>query len=99
MRWIAIFEDKPEALAIRQANQDAHVAYLEAHRHQIRLAGGLRDEPGAPPHGGLWIIDNIADRAEAVRLVENDPFFVAGLRASYRLQAWGFAPCYVDVVL
>jgi uncharacterized protein YciI len=99
MRWVAIFSDKPGALAIREANAQAHFDYLERHREQIRLAGGVRDEPGGPPDGGLWILDNIGDRAEAVRLCEDDPFFVAGLRASYVLKAWGFAPCYEDVVL
>ena len=55
MRWIAIFEDKPGALAIRTAQSEAHFDYLEKHRDQIRLAGGVRDEPGGPPDGGLWI--------------------------------------------
>ena len=99
MRWIAIFEDKPGALDIRAAQAEAHFDYLEQHRDQIRLAGGVRDEPGGPPDGGLWIMDNIADRAEAVRLCEEDPFFTAGLRKSYVLKAWGFAPCYADVML
>lgn len=99
MRWVAIFADRPGALAIREASAAAHFDYLEAHRDQIRLAGGVRDEPGGPPDGGLWILDNIRDRAEAVRLCEEDPFFTAGLRQSYVLKAWGFAPCYADVEL
>jgi len=99
MRWVAIFTDKPGALAIREARAEAHFDYLEAHRDQIRLAGGVRDEPGGPPDGGLWILDNLKDRTEAVRLCEEDPFFTAGLRQSYVLKAWGFAPCYADVEL
>ena len=99
MRWVAIFTDRPGALAIREASAAAHFDYLEAHRDQIRLAGGVCDDPGGPPDGGLWILDNIRDRAEAVRLCEEDPFFTAGLRQSYVLKAWGFAPCYADVEL
>jgi uncharacterized protein YciI len=99
VRWVAIFTDRPGALAIREANAQAHFDYLEKHRGQIRLAGGVRDEPGGPPDGGLWILDNIGDRAEAVRLCEDDPFFRAGLRQGYVLKAWGFAPCYEDVML
>ena len=99
MRWIVIFEDRPGALAIREANAEAHFDYLERHRDQIRLAGGVRDEPGGPPDGGLWILDNIANRADAVRLCEADPFFTACLRQRSVLKAWGFAHCYADVTL
>jgi uncharacterized protein YciI len=99
MRWVAIFTDKPGALAICAARTEAHFEYLERHREQIRLAGCVRDEPDGPPDGGLWILDNISDRAEAVRLCEEDPFFTSGLRQSYVLKAWGFAPCYADVVI
>lgn len=99
MRWIAIFTDNPNALDIRESNAQAHFDYLERHRDKIRLAGGVRDEPELPPDGGMWILDNIAGREEAVRLCEDDPFFTAGLRQSYVLKAWGFAPCYADVVL
>ena len=98
MRWVAIFVDRPGALDIRSANAEAHFAYLAAHRDQIRLAGGVRDAPDLPPDGGLWILDNVT-HADAVRLCEEDPFFTAGLRASYVLKAWGHAPCYDDVAL
>lgn len=83
MRWVAIFTDRSGALDIRAAHAEAHFAYLEAHRDKIRIAGGLRNELGAPPDGGLWILDNISGREEAVQLCEADPFFVAGLRKSY----------------
>jgi uncharacterized protein len=85
MRWIAIFTDKPGALQVREAQSAAHFAYLEKHREQIRLAGGVRDAPGGLPDGAL------------VRLCEEDPYFTSGLRQSYVLKAWGFAPCYADV--
>ena len=94
MRWVAIFQDKPGALDIRAAQSEAHFAYLERHREKIRLAGGVRDEPGGPPDGGLWILDNITYRAEAVRLCEYDPFFTAGLRASYVFNYLCFATWY-----
>ena len=98
MRWVAIFVDRPGALHIREREAQAHFAYLEQHRDQIRLAGGVRDHEGDPPDGGLWIMDNVT-REDAVRLCEEDPFFTAGLRQSYVLKAWGYAPCYADVVL
>ena len=49
-------------------------------------------KPGAtlPAPTKIW--------SEAYDLIV-DPFFVAGLRASYVLKAWGFAPCYADVAV
>lgn len=96
-RWVAIFEDDPAAAHVRREQRDPHFAYLSAHAARIRLGGGLRAAPTDDVWvGGLWIID--ADtREEAVRLCEEDPFFVHGLRKSYRLLAWGRAPGYGEV--
>jgi uncharacterized protein YciI len=95
-RWAAIFEDHPGGDAIRVAHKAAHLAYLEASRDRVRIAGGLRDPDDAEWSGSLWIID--ADtREEAVRIVENDPYFRGGLRQSYRLLAWGRAPAFGEV--
>jgi len=36
---------------------------------------------------------------EAVRLIEQDPYFQLGRRKGYRLLVWGKAPCYGTVSL
>jgi hypothetical protein len=59
------------------------------HVKEIALAGGLRDEPGAPYVGGLWIME-VASKERAVQLIEGDPFFQAE-RRPYRLLVWGKA--------
>lgn len=41
----------------------------------------------------------VDSKSEAVSLVEGDPYFLLGLRKSYRLLVWGRAPCYWDVHL
>lgn len=99
-RWVAIFEDKPEAEAgwVRRDHAEAHFAYLAQHADRIRLGGGLRPEPGAWFTGGLWVLE-VENRAEAEALVQGDPYFSLGLRRSYSLFLWGKAPCYGDVVL
>jgi uncharacterized protein YciI len=95
-RWAAIFEDNPEAPNVRQAQRDAHFAYLARHADRILLAGGLRPGEDAYWSGGLWIIE--ADtRADAAGLCEEDPFFVHGLRKGYQLFIWGRAPCYGEL--
>ncbi|MGE5530232.1 MAG: YciI family protein [Patescibacteria group bacterium] len=98
MRWVAIFDDREGAEAVRERYAEAHLAYLAKNRDRIRLAGGLRPAPDERCRGGLWVLEAVA-REEAIVLIENDPFFVHGLRKSYRLLIWGKAPCYDRVVL
>jgi hypothetical protein len=79
-------------------HHEAHFQYLALHADKIRIAGGLRSEPGGTFCGGLWVLE-IETRGEAVRLCEDDPCFKLGLRTGYRLYAWGKAPVYGDVIL
>lgn len=74
---------------VRQELGEDHLAYLRRHRPEIRLAGGLRQEPGGSFVGGLWVFD-VASRERAVELIEGDPYYRAHPRA-YRLLVWGDA--------
>ncbi|MGH2375763.1 MAG: YciI family protein [bacterium] len=98
MRWVAIFEDNEGLDSIRKAHASAHFEYLSANRDKIVIAGGLRPAPGEWYSGGLWVLE-VDSKNEAVRLVEGDPYFLLGLRKSYRLLVWGKAPCYETVSL
>jgi uncharacterized protein len=97
-RWVAIFDDDPKALKVRADHHEAHFQHLALHSEKIRIAGGLRPEPGGTFCGGLWVLE-VESREEAVRLCEGDPYFILGLRTGYRLYAWGKAPVYGEVVL
>lgn len=97
MRWIAIFDDKPGMLAVRQEREPRHLAYLREHENEILIAGGLREAPGASFVGGLWVLE-VASKDRAVELVENDPYFVPEHRG-YRLLTWGKALADKQVVL
>ena len=48
MRWVAIFEDAPQMLQVRQDHEPSHFEYLRAHEGEIVIAGGLRGIPGGP---------------------------------------------------
>lgn len=85
--FAAIFEDRADPDAIRAAHEAAHLAWLDRHRAAVRMAGALRPASGATPTGGLWLIE-ASDIEEARRICEEDPFFRAGLRTSYRLLHW-----------
>lgn len=89
MRFVVIFEDTPQMAAVRAAHEPAHLAFLEAHRDEIPMAGGLRNAHGGAYVGGLWVFE-VASRERAIALIESDPYFVAHARP-YRLLAWGKA--------
>ena len=74
---------------VRSQFEAEHFAYLDAHVDKILIAGGLRTSPGEPFIGGLWVLE-VAERDEAVRLIDLDPYHRQG-RRQYRLLAWGKA--------
>jgi uncharacterized protein len=97
MRIVVIFDDEPPMTEIRARLEPAHLAFLDAHRDEIKQAGGLRDVPDGPYVGGLWVFE-VASKARAVALIEADPYFVAH-RRPFRLLVWGKALPQYDVVM
>jgi uncharacterized protein len=97
MRWIALFEDTVDMLQVRSRHEAAHLDYLAAFEREILIAGGLRDVPGGPFVGGLWVLE-VSSRDRAIQLVERDPYFIHGGR-SYRLHVWGKALANKAVLL
>jgi uncharacterized protein YciI len=89
MRFIVIFEDTPEMATVREVSEPDHLAYLEANRNEIPMAGGLRNEHGGACVGGLWVFE-VSSRQRAVELIEKDPYYIGHPRP-YRLLAWGKA--------
>jgi len=97
MRFVVIFEDNPGMVAVRSTVEPAHLAFLEANRLEIPMAGGLRAEHGGAYTGGLWVFE-VASKERAVELIEGDPYFLACPR-KYRLLAWGKALPHHQVTL
>ena len=89
MRFVAIFEDDMEMSGIRKAVESAHLAFLEANRSEIPMAGGLRNDHSGSFVGGLWVFE-VKSKERAEELILNDPYFLAHPR-KYRLLAWGKA--------
>jgi uncharacterized protein len=97
MRLVAIFDDEPPMADIRARLEPAHLAFLEQHRKEIPMAGGLRDEPGGPYAGGLWVFE-VASKSRAIQLIEDDPYYQAH-RRPYRLLVWGKALPQYEVTM
>ncbi|WP_310566424.1 hypothetical protein [Hydrogenophaga sp.] len=56
-RWVVFFDDEPAMMAVRRAREPLHLAYLDRHADEIRIAGGLREAPGEAFVGGLWVLE------------------------------------------
>jgi hypothetical protein len=84
--YAVITEDAPGAAALRTEHLQAHLAHMQAVIGHFALAGPLKDESGVPT-GSLLIVK--ATTAEVARaLVEQDPYFAAGVWARLRVEAF-----------
>lgn len=84
--FAAICIDKPGQIDMRLATRAAHLAFLEAHKAQVKLGGPFLDE-AEKPVGSLLILD-CTDLASAQALLDADPYAKAGLFASVQLRPW-----------
>jgi uncharacterized protein YciI len=69
--------DKPEALDLRMATREAHLAYVRENAGAVKLAGPMLDEADGMA-GSLFILE-VADRAAALAFNAADPYQKAGL--------------------
>ncbi|MDR0781396.1 MAG: YciI family protein [Pseudomonadales bacterium] len=97
MRLVAIFEDSSQVAEVRRALEPEHLKFLEIHHGEIPMAGGLREEPGGPYVGGLWVFE-VTSRSRAIELIEKDPYHLACPR-KYRLLTWGKALSHLQVLM
>ena len=91
MQFFIYTEDKPDSLDIRQANRDAHIAWLKTQSDLVKLmtAGPWLDDEDVM-RGSMLIVE-----AENKDAVENwlslDPYRAAGLTASTLIKAYIWA--------
>jgi len=91
MRFAALFLDNATPADIDVALTRAHFDYLARHARQITMAGGLRPPEEGGFCGSLWVIE-VETEVEAQRLMDEDPYCLAGLRPNRTLYRWGEAP-------
>jgi uncharacterized protein len=86
MQYVLYCLDKPDGLAVRKANRDAHVAHLRGAIDHIIVAGPLLSD-GGDMIGSLIVVE-FADKAALDAFVANDPYAKAGLFQSVSVKAW-----------
>ncbi len=87
MPYVIRTRDKRDSAALRAETRAAHLAWLEQYTPRILAAGGFLDDEGNPDGGGMIVLDT-EDRAEAERLVAEDPYFKAGLFEDIEVRRW-----------
>jgi len=79
--------DKPNSVALRMANREAHVAHLRQQGDHLVAAGPLLSDDGQTMIGSLIIVD-FAEKASLDDFVSNDPYAKAGLFQSVSIKPW-----------
>lgn len=89
MLYALTAKDKPGTGDLRTATRPVHLEHLHALGEKLKLAGALLNEAGVP-EGSLLVYE--ADTLEeATEKLTADPFFAAGIFASYEIKAWRVA--------
>lgn len=90
MLFAVLFIDKPDHGALRAEYLAAHIAWVDANKEQVLVAGSLRENPADVPKGGLWVVQ-APDKAAVHALMQTDPFYTRGLRQSVEVLHWSKA--------
>ena len=79
------YEYVPDIVARRAPYRDAHLAHVAAWHDggELAIAGAFGD----PPAGALFAFE-VEDRSRVEEFVATDPYVVAGLVASHRIEPW-----------
>ena len=86
MLFVISCEDKPDSLALRLTNRDAHLRYLEKFSAELVMAGPYLNADGQPV--GSMLIMEFTDEATAVAFSEKDPYALADLFQSVSVRPW-----------
>jgi len=80
--FVVSYIDKPNSLALRMANREAHLAYAHADDRpaKLKLGGPYLDEQGNMA-GSLLILE-AADKAAVIAFTQSDPYVTCGLMQS-----------------
>jgi uncharacterized protein YciI len=86
MPYIAVCDDDPtvDSAALRRQARDAHFAYIEGILDRVLVAGPLADPAGGSYTASVFVYV-AGTESEARQLLENDPYYQAGIYGRVRL--------------
>jgi uncharacterized protein len=87
MLYALICTDKPNSSALRADVRPKHLAYIDANKANVKIAGPFTSEDGAAMLGSLIIIE-APDMAAARAFAADDPYALAGLFSNVEIKPW-----------
>lgn len=87
MPYFCYCKDVPNSENLRQENTRAHLAYIESILDKILVAGPLGD-PDNDGYKASCLIYDVDTPEEALELLHNDPYYIAGIFAEVNCQAY-----------
>ena len=87
MQFVALCTDKPNGLAIRMQHRPEHLAWLDANKTRVLLAGPYLTADGQTMTGSMLVIE-AADEADAKAFLATDPFARNGLFSGVEVKPW-----------
>lgn len=85
MPYICYCKDHPDSESLRKQHTAAHLHYIEMIIDQILVAGPLI-ETDTGGYNASCLIYKVETREEALKLLHNDPYFIAGIFAEVNCQ-------------
>lgn len=85
MKFLVRFTDRPNVTKLREDHRESHLEWLREHHAQIRIAGPVFD--GERSVGAYWAV-NAESQSEVQTLIQEDPFWKVGIRASVTILRW-----------
>lgn len=79
--------DRAGSLDVRKANWAEHLVYLDRIKHKLLACGAKLNGDESDAGGGLYVVD-VATRAEAEALIQEDSFRKVGLFERIEITQW-----------
>ena len=90
MPYAIVLRDAPGSAAPRREHLQRHLEFVERVIDRILVAGPLGDPASGAQTGSLYVLD-VADPAAARALLEQDPYYVAGVWAEVTIEPFAAA--------
>jgi uncharacterized protein YciI len=87
MLFFVYLKDFPERVELRGSVRVAHQKYMAHHEKHIVLGGPTSENHDSDPNGTVLLLD-LPDHESAIRFLDDDPYYKAGLFSDRTISVW-----------